>query len=383
MGQNVFKPRILMINSARKWIGEAAHTIMLVEGLRARGIPVVLVCRKDFALHQKAKEKNIPFYNLTMKGNFNGVNDLLDLTALRRIIKEHQIDIIHAHRGKDHWYSACVRLLPGLPARPFVIRTRHVTVPVKNHIFNRWLYQKGTDSVIAVSQKAAESLQGVPMKNNPAVIYAAVDTARFTPEKRSDEMRRACGISNVAPDAPLIGLVARFQRVKGQAVLLEAIPKILQFLPDARFVFAGQGKEGNRQTLIQKVQESNISNRVQILGFLPDIETLIASLDAGVVASLGSEGSSRITMEYMASGVPVIATSVGGIPELLECGRLGRSVEPNNAEELARGIIETLLAPHASREKARLALEKARSSLNSDRFISETLSEYQKVMWKS
>lgn len=383
MEQNTFKPRVLIINSARKWIGEAAHTLMLFEGLRARGIPVVLVCRKDFALHEKVRERSLPFYTLSMKGNFNGVNDILDIAALRRIIKEHQIDVIHAHRGKDHWYSACVRLLPGLPARPFIIRTRHVTMPVKNHIFNRWLYQKGTDGVIAVSQKAAESLQSVPLKNNPTIIYAAVDTARFSPEKRSADIRRACGISDVAPDAPLIGLVGRLQRIKGQAVLLDAAPKILQFLPDARFVLAGEGKEGNRKALMQKAEELKIAGRVHFAGFVPDIEKLIASLDAGVVASLGSEGSSRITMEYMASGVPVVATCVGGIPELLECGRLGTLVEPNNADELARGVIETLLAPLAAREKVRLALEKARAFFSPDRFISETLREYQRVMWKS
>ena len=379
-----FKPRVLVINSARKWIGEAAHTIMLVEGLRSRGIPVVLVCRQGYAMEDAAEKYNIPCYAIRMKGNFNGIDDLHDLLALRSIIKKHNIDIIHAHRGKDHWLSACVRLLPAFRIeRPFLIRTRHVTVPVKKHFFNRWLYRKGTDGVIAVSCAAARSLDGLPLRTPPAVIYSAVDTARFSPGKRSVEMRRELGISDVAPDAPLVGIVGRIQRVKGQAVFIDAVKRVLEFVPDARFIVAGTGAGELRDSLQKRAENSSAAHRIRFLGFMEDIERLIASMDVGVVASVGSEGSSRIIMEYMASGVPVVATCVGGIPEIIENVRLGWLVEPGNCEKLARGIIEALLNRHASQEKSALALEKARAHLSIQRFINETLCLYQKVMWKT
>jgi len=379
-----FKPRVLVINSARKWIGEAAHTIMLVEGLRSRGIPVVLVCRQGYAMEDVAEKYNIPCYAIRMKGNFNGIDDLHDLLALRSIIKKHNIDIIHAHRGKDHWLSACVRLLPVFRIeRPFLIRTRHVTVPVKKHIFNRWLYRKGTDGVIAVSCAATRSLDGLPLRTPPVVIYSAVDTARFSPGKRSIEMRRELGISDVAPDAPLVGIVGRIQRVKGQAVFIDAVKRVLEFVPDARFIVAGTGTGELRDSLQRRAENLNVAHRIRFLGFMEDIERLIASLDIGVVASVGSEGSSRIIMEYMASGVPVVATCVGGIPEIIENGHLGWLVEPDNCEKLARGVIEALLNRHASQEKAALALEKARAHLSIQRFINETLCLYQKVMWKT
>jgi len=379
-----FKPRVLVINSARKWIGEAAHTIMLVEGLRSRGIPVILVCRQGYAMEDAAEKYNIPCYAIRMRGNFNGIDDLHDLLSLRSIIKKHNIDIIHAHRGKDHWLSACVRHLPAFRTeRPFLIRTRHVTVPVKRHIFNRWLYRKGTDGVIAVSCAAARSLDGLPLQTPPMVIYSAVDTSKFSPDKRSVEIRRELEISDVAPDAPLVGIVGRIQRVKGQTVFIDAVKRVLEFVPDARFVVAGTGICELQDSLKRRAENLNVAHRIRFLGFMENVEKLIASLDVGVVASVGSEASSRIIMEYMASGVPVVATCVGGIPEIIENGRLGWLVEPGDCEKLARGIIGALLNRHASQEKAALALEKARTHLSIQRFINETLCLYQKVMWKT
>jgi len=368
-----FRPRILVINSARKFIGEAAHSIALCEGLIRRGFQVVLVCRRGYQLEQEAVKRGIPCYAVRMNSRFNGIHDLLDLLALRRIIEKHRIDIIHCHRGKDHWLAACTRLFTG---KTVLVRTRHVLVPVKNHIFNRWLYKRGTDGVIAVSHRAAESLEGLPLPEKPSVIYAAVDAERFAPEKRSEMIRRECGVPEGRPDAPLVGLVGRIQRVKGQSVFLKAAARICRAVPSARFVIAGRGSEEKRRALRDLAGEEGISDHLCILDWMDNIEGLIASLDVGVVASRGSEGSSRITMEYMASGVPVVSTCVGGIPELLEEGKLGFLVEPNDPSALSLSVIRAILKTDGTEEKKELAFKKARGFLSMERFLEETLRFY-------
>jgi glycosyltransferase involved in cell wall biosynthesis len=351
----------------------------LVQGLRSRGIDVILVCRKDFSLEDIAKKSSIPYYALRMKSNFTGIDNLIDLLRLRGIVKKHKIDLIHCHRGKDHWLSACVRFLFPGSRKPVLIRTRHVTIPVKKHIFNRWLYKKGTDGVIAVSGKAASSLEGLPLSSPPAVIYAAVDKDRFCPEKRSEQMRRQCGIPESDPKAPLIGIVGRLQRIKGQHIFIRAMTGILQVIPNARFVIAGRGSSRKSNPLIRMAHEQGVFDRIYMPGYMDNIEELIASLDVGVIASLGSEGSSRICMEYMASGVPIVASSVGGIPELLENGLLGSLVESGNPDLLVRTVIEILSNKTAARQKVEIARKKAIEFLNLNRFIDETLGIYQKL----
>ncbi len=372
-----FKPRNLVINSSRRWIGEAAHCIMLVEGLRARVLPVILVCRKGYALESAAEELGIPHYALRMKGNFTGIDDLRDLLALRSLIEKHHIDIIHCHRGKDHWLSACTRLF--IRRKPAIVRTRHVTVPVKNHIFNRWLFRYGTDLVIAVSKSAAASFGALPLPKPPSVIYAAVDSGRFSPEKRSDAVRQTYGIPESDPGAPLIGLIGRIQRIKGQSVFVKAAAKVLKRIPNAHFVLVGRALEERKKALLHLAQQNALFDKLIIAGYVKETESLIASLDVGVVASLGSEGSSRITMEYMATGVPIVATRVGGIPEILEDGALGRLVEPGDPDALAGAIIEVILEREVSRKKAAAALKKARQFLSPERFIDEILHKYREV----
>ncbi|MBN1902148.1 glycosyltransferase family 4 protein [Candidatus Sumerlaeota bacterium] len=373
-----FPPSVLIINSAHKWVGEAEHSMNLVQGLRSRGIDAILVCRRNFPLEDYAKKNNIPHYAIKMNTNFNGIHDLLDFLKLRSIIKKHNISVIHCHRGKDHWLSACTRLFIPREKRPALIRTRHVTVPVKKHIFNKWLYKNATDAVIAVSKKSASSLDGLPLPAPPAIIYAAVDSRRFSPDKRSEQMRRQCGIPQTDPQAPLIGLVGRLQRIKGQHIFIQSIKKILGVFPNARFVIAGKGSERKYLPLIKLAKEKGVFGHIYTPGFMDNIEELIASLDVGVIASLGSEGSSRICMEYMASRIPIVATSVGGIPELLEEGNLGALINPGNPDDLASVVIEILSNKTPAREKVENAHKKALEFLNLDRFIDETLAIYRK-----
>jgi len=372
-------PRVLVINSAKKWVGEAEHTFNLISGLLSRKVRTILVCRKGYGLEQEAINRGIEHYTVLMKGKFTGIHDLFDFLELRRIIKKHRINLVHCHRGKDHWLSACVKC-SFLFSKPRLIRTRHVTVPVKRHIFNRWLYKYSTDDVIAVSEEAAGSLKGLPLRHAPHIIYAAVDAEKFSPGKRSADLRRQCGIPEDMPEAPLIGLIGRIQTVKGQQILIRAMKEILETIPEARFVIAAKSSERKLKRPERLAKKLGVEDKIHITGHFENIEELVASLDVGVVASLGSEGSSRITMEYMASGVPVVATMVGGIPEILEGGRLGTLVSPNNAEELSSAVSNTILNRDQAMKKAEAALQKARTFLTLDRFMDQTLGVYQSVL---
>ncbi len=372
--------KILIVNSGRKWIGEVAHCFALYEELRRRSHRPTLVCRNGWALMHKALELGYPFYTLQMHGRFRLRGDLRDIVKLRRLIQQEKIDLVHCHRGKDHWLAAMALLF--MRRRIPLVRTRHVVMPVKQHIFNRWLYRGRTAGVIAVSHQTAQSLDRLQRYFPPdrlRVVYGAVDLEKLSPGRRNNAVRATCGARD---NDLLVGLVARVQRIKGQEYFLQAAALLGQKFPQARFVLAGRGDEQRYEPLKRTASELGIIGRVAFLGYQPNIASLMASLDVGVIASLGSEGSSRVAIEYMASGVPVVATRVGGIPELVEDGKTAILVEPGNAQALADAIGRLIASADLRESLGKCGRERAERLFNFDRFILETVEFYRACLEK-
>jgi glycosyltransferase involved in cell wall biosynthesis len=330
--------RVALLNSARRWIGEAAHVLMLAEGLRGRGVEVTLFVRRGHELERRAREAGLDVEALEFPSRFTWSAERRDMRRLREVVRERRIQVLHAHRGKDHWIAAMARR--GMKPRPALLRTRHVVTPMRSHFFNRWLMRRATDATLAVSDAARQSMAGVlrpDQLERVRVIPSAVDLTAFHPSRRSATVRRevfGLGESDLA-----VGLVARMQRVKGQRVLLEAAAKLTERNQRARFILAGAERSPGRIDALERVaEELGVGERVVFLREVENIAALIASLDIGVVASLGSEGSSRVAHECMASGVPLVATRVGVLPELIRDGDNGLLCAPGDADALADGI---------------------------------------------
>lgn len=363
--------------SSRKWIGEAAHSIDLYKTLQQQGHTPLLICRKGFDVEIHARKNNLNYYPLTLKGNFNGIDDLADILKLRRIIKDHNIDIIHCHRGKDHWIAAAASFT--LKNSPPIIRTRHVVTPVKNHLFNRWLYSRLTDYIIAVSRKSLESFGELSeiIKSKSKIIYSSVDQEKFNPTKRNDRLRKELGATS--ENTKLIGLVGRIQKIKGQKYFIRAAKNIAEQIPDVKFLTIGKGFEYKIQQLKNEAEELGINDKINFIGYREDIASIIGSLDVGVVCSLGSEGSSRITYEYMASGVPVVATKVGGIPEVIRDGENGLLIEPKNPDQISDAVIKILKSPDLKTKFTNNSLKLIQEKFTRQRWINEILEVYQAV----
>jgi glycosyltransferase involved in cell wall biosynthesis len=369
--------KVLILNSARKFIGEAAHCLALARELGARGHDATLVLRRGFEPERRAVAEGLEVVPLAMGGKTDFRSDLGDLRALRRIIRERRPDVIHCHRGKDHWLAAAL-LTFGRIDLPLV-RTRHVVVPVRPHAFNKWLFLRRTQRVMAVSDQAAASLGELrpQLGHRLSVIYSAVDQGRFDPSKRSEAFRAECG---ARPGQPLVGLIGRIQRIKGQRQFLDAAGMLTRQFPEARFLVAGTGCDGKFYLLTEHAVSADVADKVIFRGWLDDVATAIASLDVGVVASLGSEGSSRVTYEYMASGVPVVATRVGGIPEVISDGETGLLVDPGSPEQLAAAIGRVLRDREFARRLRDAALARVRGFHNYDRWIGQILGVYEQAI---
>jgi glycosyltransferase involved in cell wall biosynthesis len=400
---------LLILNSARRWIGEAAHALALAEGLAARGHRVVLGVRRGYELESRARDRGLRVLPLGFSSRFDVFSDVRDWRAIRRAMREESIDLVHCHRGKDHWLAALALVglaprqsatdrmpalqgedagkMPALQEKDTggtpvpLVRTRHVVTPAHRHALNRWLYSRATSGVIAVSHAAMRSLGPLADRLAPErrrVIYSAVDSARFSPDRRSEAARRELGAQ---PDDVLVGLIGRIQRVKGQRDFLRAAARVAARAPRTRFLIAGRGTPGHVELLRRFAREQGLApERLAIRGWIDDLPSVMASLDVGAIASVGSEGSSRVALEYLASGVAVVATRVGGIPELLDDGSNALLVSPRDPGGLADAIERLATDESTRRQLSQAGRRHATERFGLDRWLDEISAVYESVL---
>jgi len=328
--------RVLHLNSARKLVGEAAHVLELCRILGDRGHRASLAARRGYVLERKASEAGIEVLPLRMESRFRPIADLSDARAIARYCRENDIEVLHAHRGKGHWLAAMAQVVGrlGIP----LVRTRHVVTPQKTHFANRWLMRR-TRALLCVSGVVAHGVRWSHLYDMAKVrtVPAGVDLGRFRPGTDGAAVRR--GI-RVGPDDPVAVLVARFHRTKGHEYVVEAAGRVVAEVPSARILFVGEGT--SQEEVAELVRRKGLDESVLLLGWRDDVAELLHASDVGLLASTGSEGSSRAVMEYMASGLPVVATRVGAVPELVREGVTGVLVEPRDPDALAREIIRLL-----------------------------------------
>jgi glycosyltransferase involved in cell wall biosynthesis len=187
-------------------------------------------------------------------------------------------------------------------------------------------------------------------------MHNPVDLSRFRPVDAATRraVREALGIEW---DVPVVICVARFDPVKGVDVLIDAWREIASTIPQAMLLLVGDGPL--REALAQRIRANGLNTSVRFLGYRSDVEAVLRAADLCVVPSR-SEGFSLAALEAMATGLPVVATGVGGLPEVVKDGETGVLVEPENPPALAKAVIRLLADPTLRSEVAAAALASAR-----------------------
>lgn len=312
--------KVLQINSMKIWGGGEVHVCLLCKELMFLGESVVLTCRPGSTIDQKAREANIPVYNLPLTTTV----DLRSAWILAKYCKENSVDIVHAHTGRDYWLAIWTKCLN--PKLKLVI-TRHRRSPFKNSLLRRWAYQK-VDKIIAVSQVVKQAITTFPSEKI-AVVYNGIDVKKFL-TAQPGILRKELGIS---PKTKIVGMVGRVNPSKGHETFLQSIPEILSKVPDTVFVVVGGG---------EYVSElKSINSAVIFLGVRDDIPEIMKDLDVCVVASW-SESFGLVTVEAMAAGAPVVATNTGGTTEIIIDGESGILIPPKDPVRLAQAVIRIL-----------------------------------------
>ena len=323
------------------WSGQTARVLDLSRELVRCRHDVTIASPRRSALGRRAREAGLKvFDDVVFAKPHEAFVFLRDMRALGRLIRAEDFDIVHVHGSEDSWTLALT--IKALGLKQPIIMTRHNSKPVRFHLANRWLYGSAIQRLAVVSAATLENYRSffdadVLRENEVQVIHSCIDVERFRRVLFPNRVRAELGAD---ADDPVIGVIARINREKGHMVLLDAVPEILAAFPRAVFVFAGEGGR-NESVVRQAIAARGLERSVRMLGFREDIPDITAALDVSVLPTLGTDASPAVLKEAMLLGKPVVASRIGGIPEIVTEGA-GVLVRPGDAKGLASAIIAVL-----------------------------------------
>jgi glycosyltransferase involved in cell wall biosynthesis len=266
--------------------------------------------------------------------------DLIAVARVVRLLREHRIDVLQTHDAQTRRIGVIAAALTGV---------WHIT-SVHGWIFNdrkeraaKWLDARlirQADAVIAVSDRLKQELEaaGVPPQRI-TVLRNAILLRDYAVAGTASSVRREFGIRE---DQPVISIVGRLSLEKGHETFLQAASTIAKSHPDLRCLIVGDGPL--EHTLRQRVQELGLTAQVVFTGHRSQLADIYAATDVLVISSL-TEGIPNVLLEAFAHGKPAVATSVGGVPEVLEDGRSGWLVSVGDHQAIARHVVRLLDAP--------------------------------------
>lgn len=371
--------RVIHVIKATGVAGAERHLLNLLPALRARACDARLLVltepgrpMKDFL--DAARASRVPAAGLTIVGDL----DLSVPVRLWRRFRREKPDLVHTHLIHADFYGVPAARLARVPA---VVTTRHNDDAFRRRFpgrcVNRWLWAR-TDGGIAVSQALAHfsrEMEGakVPIR----VIHhgiAAVGGTALIEREAAESIRVELALPS---DALVVGVVCRLTVQKGVSYGLQAFAAIAHAFPHAILLIAGEGPE--RSELERMAAELGLSESVRFLGWRPDSGRVLAALDL-LIAPSRWEGFGLVVLEAMARGVPVLATRVGALPEIVADGETGLLVASGDVGALAAALGRLLGDAGLRARLGAAGRERARREFGLERMAEETLGFYEEVV---
>ena len=338
--------------------------LSVMRELSNRGYKVTLVCKPEAEIIGHAKKEGIEVFPMRIAGDF----DPLSIFKIINIYRKGKIDIVVANVGKD------IRLA-GLAAKfasnVSVIALHQVDSEIKNNLRYRITYNSLAKLIVVNSFSTKNTLlKSAPwlMDEKIKVVYHGIDSEKYT-ERNTTDLRSQLGLSQADL---IIGFVGRLSVQKGIKYMLDAFRLIAEKYKNVHLVIAGSGElEGMIKEVVTKF---NLENRIHLLGFRKDIPNLMMTFDIFLLPSLW-EGFGIVLIEAMAAGKPVVATSTSSIPEIVEDGRSGILVPPENAEAISDALIKLISEPELRTKFGKEGQKIVREKFTTERMIKD----YEKI----
>ena len=367
--------KILHTEASTGWGGQEIRILSESAGLTKRGHEVMIACQPGSVISERASNQGIGTFVIRLGGAF----DVAGIRHLSALIRRREVDIVNTHSSKDSW---CAGLAAKLSGGAKVIRTRHLSIPIKRSLESKLLYRTLPDAVVTTGEALREHvIERTGLCPERVVsIPTGIDLAKFDPTVVDGSGVRA--EFGIATDVPFIGTVGMLRIMKGHSYFLEAASRVVKKCPEAKFLIVGDIAFSSpiKVQLASLVDELGIGDRIIMAGYREDIPEVMAALDVFVLPSIRNEGVPQVISQAMAMKKPVVATDVGAIREQVMDGETGLTVEKADAGQLARAILAFLEDPEKARRMGENGRKLVEEKFSLDAMLDATEALYQRLL---
>jgi glycosyltransferase involved in cell wall biosynthesis len=361
--------RILHTESSMGLGGQEYRVLLEAQGMETRGHVVVVAAPKGSQLAVLAQQRG-----LQVKTTTSGNRKWLTLIpAYLRMIKQCEIDVVNTHGSLDSWTASIAGRISS--RRPIIIRTRHKSTPVSRSLRHRLLYGRLPHVVTTTGETVRQELiiRNGLSPSRVISIPTGVDLERFHPQPPDASLRKSLGIGS---QGPLVGAVTFLRPEKGMEVLIEAVRLLKKTFPALECLIIGDGTE--KSALSARVRELGLEYCVHMVGFRQDIPALLTLLDVVVISSF-EEGIPQSLTQALAMERPVVASAVGGIPEVVKDGVTGLLVPPRNPAILSEKIAFLLRNPSSGARMGQIGRQVIQERYSMESMLTRTEHMYRRL----
>lgn len=315
---------------------------------------------------------NVKLYHFPTKKIYD-LHGISQIKKIAKLARDERVDVIHTFFEKAEVIGWLVKRLSAIPV--WVTSRRDLGFKRKA-IYDKMFKISSRDCDACVANCIAVKEQTLRYEGLPdekvEVIYNGMDFSLYQESNNNSAFRKEIGVDN---QTSLVGMIANFNfEIKGHQFFIEAAKQVSENVPNVAFVLVGDG--ALRQRFEKLAEHVGIRPKIHFLGKRTDISAILSNLSVSVLCST-NEGFSNVIMESMASGKPVVATSIGGSPEMVTDGATGYLVPPADSDALAKAIIDLLKNPNKAEEMG----EKGRKMVQ-ERFAIEKMVKSYEVLYQ-
>jgi glycosyltransferase involved in cell wall biosynthesis len=369
--------KLLAIVEARSVTGPARNLIEFVLLAQSAGIETIVATflRKENTnlFTEKLEDLSIPVFRLSEESAY----DLSTIQKLKRLLSQLKPDLIQTHAVKSHFLTRLSGVHHSVPWIAF--HHGYTSTSWRNYFYNeldRWSL-KAASQVVTVSHASLEQLRSKGIHSEKIrVIHNAVHAGYSTEPVDTPSVAALRASLGIPVGQKVILSVGRLSKEKDQASLVDAMTELRgSFSP--YLLIVGEGPE--QKTIVERARTLRLTNKVILMGQQDHIRPFYALADVVVISSR-SEGSPNVLLEALAAGVPVVATAVGGIPEMVEDGKHALLVRHGNTRQMATSIARIFTEPDVAQNLVRNGKILVRTKFSPEE-RARTLSElYEKIL---
>lgn len=336
--------------------------IDLVSELNKRGYNNSICCLdNEGELLELTTERGIDVFFMNRQNGF----DWKLIFKLAKILRKSNVDVVHTHNMGPLFYGSLAAKIANVPV---IINTRHGRE--KKSLYS-WVWNIN-NKVVVISDDAKREMHKYNhiKKSRSVVIYNGVDLNKYSFDNYKSNVRKEL---NLDEDTYIVGTVARLSEEKDQITLINTFYDVAKVISKVRLVLIGDGPLRNK--LEEYAIGLNLRDKVLFLGFRKNIPMLLSGFDVFVLSSL-TEGLSLTLLEAMAAKKPIVATNVGGNPEVVVEGITGFLVPPKDTDKMSEAIITLLKNSELRKKMGEAGRKRVEDKFSLDIMVSEYIKTY-------